>query len=108
MTTLPQLSVRGVAHIEYVTTTFPFKTLTKVHSLPTYELLRDIKNELKANAASVQCDLGGSDYGHLGLVLTDDEYKNVTTSAYIRLKHIGDQTITATTILTNSYKLMTI
>ena len=98
MATLPQPFARGVAHINYVTTTFPFKTLTKVHSLPTYELLRDIKNELKANAASVQCDLGGGDYGHLGLVLTDDEYKNVTTTAYIRPKHPGDQTITATTI----------
>ena len=31
-------------------------------------------NELRANACSVECDLGGGDHGYLGLVLTDSDY----------------------------------
>ena len=37
-----------------------------------------MKNELKANAQSVPSTLGGGRHGHLGLVLSEDEYETVT------------------------------
>ena len=50
--------------------------LTKIQGIPTHEPLRRIKNEIKANAASVPSDLGGGVHGHLGLILTVQEEKN--------------------------------
>ena len=47
------------ANIDYATTNFEHAILTKILGLPTFESLRKIKNELKANGASVPCDLGG-------------------------------------------------
>ena len=46
-------------NIDYVDTYFEFPTLTKIHGEPTYFHLKELKNELKANAASVTSDLGG-------------------------------------------------
>ena len=83
--------------VDYIATSFEFATLTKVHSVPDYGLLREIKNELKSNSSKVQCDLGGGDDGHLGLVLTDAEYTSVNAKAYIRPVHPGDLVQTGAT-----------
>ena len=40
-------------NIDYTSTSFEYPTLTKIQGIPTYEPLRKIKNEMKANAASV-------------------------------------------------------
>ena len=50
---------------------FKCKTPTPVHGTPTNAALKRLKLELRANAASVESDLGGDDHGCLGLVLTD-------------------------------------
>ena len=55
-------------------TYFQHKVLTKVHGKPTYEALRTLTTELKANAGSVPTTIGGGLYGHLGLILTDIRY----------------------------------
>jgi hypothetical protein len=47
-------------------TYFQHKVLTRVHGQPTYESLKTLTTEIKANAASVPSTLGGSLYGHLG------------------------------------------
>ena len=36
--------------------------------------------ELQANASSVEMDLGGDNYGYLGLVLIDDEYVSIANT----------------------------
>ena len=77
------------ANIDYINTSFEFTTLTKIHDVPTYELLKKIKNELKTNATKVQCDLGGGAHGHLGLLLSDAEYTALTTTTYARPTHPG-------------------
>ena len=77
------------ANINYVATVFQYPVLTKVHDTPTFELLKSIKNEMKANAGNVQCDLGGGQHGHLGLVLTPTEYANVSPTPYVRPVHPG-------------------
>jgi hypothetical protein len=74
----------AATNIDYIKTYFEFPTLTKVHGEPTYESLQEIKDEIKANAASVESELGGGVNGHLGLVLTPEEYTRVNDTAYVR------------------------
>ena len=61
-------------HIDYVTTYFPHKTLTLVRGEPTFNDFKRIKTELRANASSMESDLGGGDHGYLFMVLNDAEY----------------------------------
>ena len=72
-----------------ISTYVQFKEFTKVHGTPTYETLQKIKDQLKANAASVTSNLGGGANGHLGLVLTPAEYKNISDIPYQQPKHPG-------------------
>ena len=76
-------------NIDYKTTNFEYPNLTKISGQPDYELLKLIKDELKANAGSVPSNLGGGTNGHLGLVLTDVEYSTVSPTPYIRPTHPG-------------------
>ena len=46
-------------HVDYVSTYFPHKIQTIVIDEPTYQDLKRIKTELRANASSVDCELGG-------------------------------------------------
>ena len=46
-------------HVDYVSTYFPHKIPTMVMEEPTFKDLKRIKTELRANASSVDCDLGG-------------------------------------------------
>ena len=55
--------------------------------------LQKIKDELKTNASSVPCDLGGGANGHLGLVLTAAEYGFVSPFPYVRPVHPGNLAI---------------
>ena len=75
------------SNIDYAKTNFDYQVLTKIVGTPTYEDIKKIKDELKANAASVPSDLGGGAHGHLGLVLDATEYVAVTTTPYFRLTH---------------------
>ena len=52
-----------------------------------------IKNELKANAMSVPCDLGGEAHGHLRSVLVAVEYVKITPIAYAHPVHPVQQLI---------------
>ena len=81
--------VQANANINYIHTSFQYPILTKVHDTPTYEVLKRIKDEIKANATNVQCDLGGGRHGHLGLVLTPAEYATISATPYIRPVHPG-------------------
>ena len=67
----------STSRIDYSSTYFPYSTPTPIQGEPTYKALKRFKNELRANASSVDTDLGGGDHGYLGLVLTEDEYTRV-------------------------------
>ena len=69
--------------------------MTKIHGAPTYETLQEIKDQLKANAASITPDLGGGANGHLGLVLSPMEYNNVSTTQYQQPPYPGKLNIPA-------------
>ena len=60
--------------VDYVALYFKYKTPTQIHVAQTNKALKRLKAELRANASSVEADLGGGNYGYLGLVLTDAEY----------------------------------
>ena len=51
----------STTNINYKTTNFEYPVLTKISGQPNYELLKTLKNELKANAASVPSNLGGGE-----------------------------------------------
>jgi len=76
-------------NIDYASTNFEYPVLTPIQGIPTYEFIQKAKNEMKANAASVPFDLGGGAHGHLGLMLTRQEYQNVSAIEYVRPLHPG-------------------
>ena len=78
-----------LTQVDYIATCFHRKKLTKVHDIPTYVILKRIKNELKTNAAKVPTDLGGGQHGHLGLVVTLAEYAAISGTPYDRPAHPG-------------------
>ena len=56
-------------NIDYMSTNFEYTTLIELQGILTYEPLRKIKNEMKANSASIPCDLGGGKNGHSSSML---------------------------------------
>ena len=60
-----------------------------------------IKNEMKANAASVPCNLGDCVYEHLGIMLKIPEYANISVLEYVHPMHPG---ILSTPVGTANYK----
>ena len=84
---------------------FEYTVLTKVHGILNYASLKLIKDELKANAASIISDLSGGINGHLGLVLTPAEYALISPTPYIRYLQPQPLDIMATTTQHNTNHL---
>jgi len=74
---------------DYASAIFEFPTLDKIHGEPTYTTLKTLKKQLKANGMSVLSDLGGGQFGHLGLVLSPAEYALISNTPYDRPLHPG-------------------
>lgn len=53
---------------------FPHQRLDKVIGAPTTKSLQTVFRQLRRNARSVNTNLGGGQYGHLFLVLSEDEW----------------------------------
>jgi hypothetical protein len=53
---------------------FPHSSLPKVTGAPTFEDLKVIRRLLNTNAMSVASYEGGGRHGHLGIIMTDEEY----------------------------------
>ena len=82
--------------VDYITTYFKFTSLTRSVGKPTYETIKSIKEELKANAASVHSDKGGGNHGYLGLILSPTAYASIPgTIPFIPPVHPGVLTIPA-------------
>ena len=91
----------------YRDTLFQYPDLTQIHGEPTYESLRVIQNQLKANARSVHTTLGGGQHGHLGLVLTPAQYALLSPHPYVcppRPPSTSDPCLPAPTCGTNNTK----
>ena len=63
-----------------IDTYFQHKVLTRLHGQPTYETLQTLVTEIKANAASVPSTIGGGNFGHLGLILSDARYATLANT----------------------------
>ena len=68
----------------YRETLFEYPELTPIHGEPSYESLRVLYNQIKANARSVHTTLGGGQHGHLGLILTPQQYALLSPTAYTK------------------------
>ena len=67
----------GLGAVDYAASYFKYKTPTPIQGAPPSKTLKLLKQEFRANASSIELDLGGGDHGYLGLVLTDIEYTTV-------------------------------
>ena len=56
--------------VNYRDTHFERANLTPIRGKPMYETVHKLWNEVKANARSVNSNLGGGTHGHLSLFLT--------------------------------------
>ena len=65
-------------NIDYVNTYFQIPILTPIRGEPTFETLRVLRDEIKANSGDVATILGGGNFGYLGLVLSPAEYARVS------------------------------
>lgn len=75
--------------INYADTYFQFPVLTKIHGEPSFESLRVLHDEIKANALAVTSTLGGGQHGHLGLALSNTDYARISNVPYTRPPHPG-------------------
>ena len=62
---------------DYAVSYLKYPTLTPINGEPTNKSLKRLNTKLRANAISVDTNLGGGDHGYLGLVLTDAEYVRI-------------------------------
>jgi hypothetical protein len=53
---------------------FPSSSLPKVTGKPIFEDLKVIRRLLNTNAMSVSSYVGGGRHGHLGIIMTNEEY----------------------------------
>jgi hypothetical protein len=59
---------------------FPHSSLLKVTGEPTFEKV--IRRLLNTNAMSVSSYVGGGRHGHLGIILTNEEYFSIAADVF--------------------------
>ena len=76
-------SVPTASAVDATVEGFPTPLLPKHPGKPDYAAIRETHQLLTANAASVECNLGGGHNGYLGLILPPDQYACVSGTAFI-------------------------
>jgi hypothetical protein len=61
---------------------FPYSSLPKVTGEPTFEDLKVIWRLLNTNAMSVASYEGGGHHGHLGIIMTSEEYFAIVVDVF--------------------------
>jgi hypothetical protein len=61
---------------------FPHSSLPKVTGEPTFEDLNVIRRLLNTNAMSVSSYVGGGRHGHLGIIMTNEEYFSIAADVF--------------------------
>ena len=74
---------------ETIKANFPFPTIPQEPGLPTFQIVNDVHNKSKANAASISSSLGGGAHGLLGIGLSPATYHQITGSHFIRPTNPG-------------------
>jgi hypothetical protein len=73
------MSVATVIGIDALIEGFPHKP-AKIHGLPSFKTLKELKLMLEANAASVSSNLGSGGHGYLGAVLDAQTYAVIVSN----------------------------
>lgn len=73
-------------------TSFP-NTVPKVEGSPSYESIKEIRDILKINAASVPSNRGGGQNGYLGLVVSTNIYATIANQPFTLPQNPGPQPI---------------
>jgi hypothetical protein len=61
---------------------FPHSSLLKVTGEPTFEDLKVIRRLLNTNSMSVSSYIGGGRHGHLGIIMTNEEYFSIAADVF--------------------------
>ena len=69
---------------DYRNTLFLNPELERIHGKPDFVTLYKLVLDLRANAQSVPTNLGGGSHGHLGLLMTPEQYAQESDIPYIR------------------------
>ena len=77
-----------VPSLEDLTIAFP-TTFTPITGEPNYTSLKNLKDQLKAYAASIPTTLGGRNHGYLGLILSPSSYATIATTPFQELNYPG-------------------
>ena len=75
--------------INYKETLFEQANLTPISGKPTFKMLHNLQNEIKANVKAIYSNHGVGSHGHLGLVLTDAQYTLVLLTPFFYKTHPG-------------------
>jgi hypothetical protein len=67
----------------------PHSSLPKVTGEPTFEDLKVIRRLLNNNAMSVALYEGGGRHGHLGIIMTNEEYFAIVVDIFPLPKNLG-------------------
>jgi len=71
----------GLTQEDFKNTHFDFPELSRIVGEPNLGSLMTLRNQIKANAQTVESTLGGGLHGHLGLVLTPSVYNAMPDTA---------------------------
>lgn len=77
------------ATVDEITKYFTFPSIPKHSGTPTYETIAAIHAKLKVNASGVPSPLGGGQLGHLGLVLSPENYQTIADTPFTRPANPG-------------------
>ena len=66
-----------MTNVDYTTLYLKYPVTTPINGEPTNTSIKRLETEIRANASSVDADLGGGDHGYLGLYLSDVEYARI-------------------------------
>ena len=66
-----------MTNVDYAKLYFKYPVTTPINGESTKKSIKRLKIEIRANASSVNTDLGGGDHGYLGLYLLDVEYVRI-------------------------------
>ena len=85
---------------ETIKANFPFPIIPQEPGLPTFQIVNDVHNKSKANAASISSSLGGGAHELLGIGLSLATYHQITGSHFTRPNNPGalPQNVTVTAV----------
>ena len=85
---------------ETIKANFPFPIIPREPGLPTFQIVNDVHNKSKANAASISSSLGGGAHGVFGIGLSSATYHQIMGYHFIRPNNPGalPQDVTGTAV----------